>query len=862
MRRPFIRGAVRCALLGASILGLAAPVPVAAAAPAAQSAAVRFDIPVMDLAAALEVFGKQSGKEIIFDRAQAAGKRSTPVSGVYEPRQALSLLLGASGLSMRMANAQTFVVEPVGNGVAADEAATSPASDSIVVTGTRIKGVAPASPLIIVTSQDIHDSGQQSLGEVIRSLPVDYAGGQNPGVRYQTDNLANENTGGGSSINLRGLGADATLTLLNGHRLTYNGSSQAVDISMIPVDAVSSIQIVPDGASAIYGSDAVAGVANIILKRDYSGLTTTARLGGATSGGGFQQAYDAVTGSRWGGGGLLVAYEYGRQKPIRSDQRSYAEYLARPSTLIDAEHHHSILLTAHQDIAPGIALTIDGIYNRRSVAGAQNSSSAYSFEYSNPSTRYAISPTLKASLSSDWTLQINGFAGSDKTTNSVTLNLKPTGTPFYASSIHDKNSSRGAELNVEGGLLRIGGGDVRLALGAGYRKNEFSETFSTIPIAYRGSISSRYGFSEITIPIVSDVNSSEFLHRLTLSGAYRYEHYDVFGNIGTPKLGLVYSPSRDVNLKLSWGKSFKAPTLLQQFKEYQANLYPAASLGGTGLPANATVLAPYGGNPDLKPERAQTWSATVDAHPKQIPGLDFQITYFDVKYRDRVVVPLLPIGAALSNPIFSEFLTYNPTAAQLQAVIDRAPRGLQNYTGSAYDPSNVVAIANDIYINSAAQKIHGIDVFSAYTFEVLGGRANLSAQASWLAGRQQNSPSSPEIILAGTQFNPPHWRGRAGASWTGRQVTVSAFYNYIGPVSDTSSTPAVSGRSMQTVDLNLFLRPAAKVLKGVEIGLIAQNLFNAKPPFLRPANNTLIDYDSTNYSPVGRFLALSVRKAW
>src|SRR3546814_15686596 len=79
-------------------------------------------------------------------------------------------------------------------------------------------------------------------------------------------------------------------TLLNGHRLPYGGAFAGIDISAIPVAAVERLEIVPDGASAQYGSDAVAGVANIILRRDFEGLTTPARLGAASPGGQFQRS--------------------------------------------------------------------------------------------------------------------------------------------------------------------------------------------------------------------------------------------------------------------------------------------------------------------------------------------------------------------------------------------------------------------------------------------------------------------------------------------------------------------------------------------------------------------------------------------
>src|SRR3546814_4104538 len=92
-------------------------------------------------------------------------------------------------------------------------------------------------------------------------------------------NVVDQNITGGSALNLRGLGPDASLTLLNGHRMSYGGFSQAIDISAIPVEAVDRVEIVADGASAIYGSDAVGCVANVILKRDFDGVVLGVRYG-------------------------------------------------------------------------------------------------------------------------------------------------------------------------------------------------------------------------------------------------------------------------------------------------------------------------------------------------------------------------------------------------------------------------------------------------------------------------------------------------------------------------------------------------------------------------------------------------------
>src|SRR3546814_5940506 len=202
----------------------------------------------------------------------------------------------------------------------------------IVVTGSHIRGAAIASPVITVGRDSIDKAGQNDLGEVVRSIPQNFSGGQNPGIGTGGC-LANGNLYSSSQLNLRGLGPDATLTLLNGHRLPYGGAFAGIDISAIPVAAVERLEIVPDGASAQYGSDAVAGVANIILRRDFEGLTTTARLGAASSGGNFQQGADAVAGTGWSSGHVMLAYQFAKNTAITARQRDLAGSLPQGNDL-------------------------------------------------------------------------------------------------------------------------------------------------------------------------------------------------------------------------------------------------------------------------------------------------------------------------------------------------------------------------------------------------------------------------------------------------------------------------------------------------------------------------------------------------
>jgi iron complex outermembrane receptor protein len=153
--------------------------------------------------------------------------------------------------------------------------------ERVEVTGSNIKrtDTETVAPVEVITREDIARSGRPTIGEVLRALPV------NSGGSFNEQN-ANGFSPGSSGISLRGLGQKATLVLINGRRTANAGFAQSitdtfVDLNTIPSSAIERVEILKDGASAIYGSDAIAGVVNIILRKDFQGLEGT--IGGGRS---------------------------------------------------------------------------------------------------------------------------------------------------------------------------------------------------------------------------------------------------------------------------------------------------------------------------------------------------------------------------------------------------------------------------------------------------------------------------------------------------------------------------------------------------------------------------------------------------
>lgn len=836
-----------------------------------------YNIPAGDLKDALDAYARQSGRQIIYKADEARGTASKGARGNLSPQVALDALLVGTGFSAKQdvsGAVAVYRLDAEGKGVRPNGSVDATRAeetevDEIVVTGTRIRGAEAASPTIAITAAQVRQEGRTNLGEVIRDVPQNYRGGQNPGVLIGASGLANQNITGGSSLNLRGLGPDATLTLLNGRRLSYSGFVNAVDVLTVPIEALDRLEIVPDGASAIYGSDAVAGVANIIIKRDYDGFAATLRGGTTTDGGNREYQVSLTGGTTWQDGGFIAAYDRLDSNGVDVRDRSYlydpagVKGVLSPFSLFPALDSHSGLFSGHQRLGPNIEVSADGIYTtRRSVSRYLFPEAANDLE--TRTKTFAISPSLDVDLGANWTASLSGTYGTDKVKSRQSLTFKGQSRPS-TSEVCYCNSTKAIELAVQGSLLELAGGSLKLAAGGGYRRNDFAlrTILGSGASDVSGSRSSKFAYGELNVPLVSAAMGVAGIRRLTLSGALRHEDYGSIGAVTTPKLGAIYQPIEPLTIKGSWGRSFKAPTLSQQFTIGNGFLATAADFGSANLPPDAEVLFIGGGNQNLKPERAETWAMTASVRPVEVPSLEFEVTYFRVNYMDRVAEPFLDLFGALDNPIVAQFVNLSPTGPELQSAVDYAGSRLFNLTGG--DPLRAVAVLDGRNVNLAVDRVRGVDVSGSYRFKLAGGDAAIRGSASWLEGRRQLFSGQPSEQTVGIVYNPAKFQARAGVVWEKGQFDTSVFFNHVGSVlaTDTSGDPKRTD-TFSTFDFTLRYRTeqARSALAGLEVAFVVNNLFNQRPPLLDATAPGRVNLDSTNYSPLGRSLSLSVTKRW
>ncbi len=309
MKSTAIRRILIATLAGAALSGGLYPL---AAAQAQEPARHGFDIPAQDVAAALEEFGRQSGKAVMFNRDRLTGARSRPVRGSYSADQALGRLLAGTGLTFRAASANAFVVElPAAQEIS--EAREEPPAD-IVVTGSRIEraGFDQPTPTTVIGATEMRQSASSNLQHILNDQP------QVRASVIGANTVGNTNSGM-APVDLRGLGTDRTLTLLNGRRFVGQNN-----LNFVPLNMVERLEVVTGGASAAWGSGAVAGVVNIILKDDVEGISLGAETGISSRGDGQRYRFDGSFGTQFAGGSghFMAGVEYNRDKGLPPRSRN------------------------------------------------------------------------------------------------------------------------------------------------------------------------------------------------------------------------------------------------------------------------------------------------------------------------------------------------------------------------------------------------------------------------------------------------------------------------------------------------------------------------------------------------------------
>ena len=224
----------------------------------------------------------------------------------------------------------TSLMIAFGSGIAAVPAIAQQTLERVEITGSSIKRIdaETALPVQVITREQIQKTGATNVEQLLQTISaISSSGG------LTASSASGATTGGISAVSLRGLSSLRTLVLLNGRRIAPYGvgftqDSVSVDVNSIPLSAIERIEVLKDGASAIYGSDAIAGVINFILRQEFKGIEVTAEYGDTTQGGANFKRISGIAGfgdlasDRFN---VMIAGSYQKEGKLFGAQRSFAK---------------------------------------------------------------------------------------------------------------------------------------------------------------------------------------------------------------------------------------------------------------------------------------------------------------------------------------------------------------------------------------------------------------------------------------------------------------------------------------------------------------------------------------------------------
>lgn len=858
-------------------------------------------------------------------------------------------------------------------GSEASPASSTPSSmlSEVVVTGTLVPGVAPVgTDLITVNEADIAATGASTAGQVLQNVAQIDTFGLLPPAAF------NSPLGpGGYPPELRGL---PTLVLVNGNRTAGLGILQTTtDPDFIPPALIKSVQIVPDGASALYGSDAIGGVINFITKQSFNGLDFDARYGGADE---YHQGdINIAAGKTWSDASAYIAYSWSDNSDLLDRDRSYVQQISpqtgacapgtvteggvnyaipslvpgtmstcneyNNSTLFPAQHKQTVYAGVTKDFSDTVKAGAQAFYEQSSaenfddpngnseVGGATITSSNPYYEAVGPndtgtqqiSFSYApvfsgidstqideegISGFLTDDLGSSWQLRANSMF----TRNHVVADSFTTNTTAQAAALAGTTTATALDpydlaktnpsvlqgiladdfgistqqlwdnrLIAAGNLFKLPGGSVKLATGTELIWQNITTGVGVSPegthIYTDRKTYNRYveaAFGQLLVPIVGDSNALPAISALTLSVAGRFDHYSDFGSTENPQLGLTWKPVSWTSVRASWGTSFNAPSPTDtagavdgrvQVLPFSPFLAPGAS------PLNflrPTVLL-AGGNPNLKPQLATTYSFGGDIYPPVIPGLALHVTYYNVDFSNEITeVPFyLP---TLFQPAYAGAYILNPTEAQIVAradasglagIVTGAPSIASLYAPGAPTPYLFVDARR---LNLSSVKQDGLDFDVDYHRPAPFGSWSIGAGGTYLldqttqpvAGLPFTNTAQYSILEAGG-LTVGRLQLTATAGLTVGPVSSRLVYNYAGGYDIVPGSAGTQTRVGGFGVANLHLEydfQGGGALEHLSMYANINNMLNTSPPF----------YDAnpgyTNGGTLGRLIEIGVHKTF
>jgi iron complex outermembrane receptor protein len=818
--------------------------------------------------------------------------------------------ISPAALAMMLASNGTALAQAIAPAPSAPSDA--PAGGEIIVTGTRAIGVTAAesaAPIKLVGADAISHVGQPNLNQVLTQLVPSFTA-QSFGA--DTANIT-------LTASLRGLSPNETLILVDGKR--RHGSANlhvmasptqggaAPDLDFITPASIDHIEVLEDGASAQYGSDAIAGVINIILKKKEGGSVSVTggkyyAGDGATYSGSLNygwvsdRGYLNMTGfwrfhdfSQRGGSDIRVLDPATGQLPasvaqsptLASDYEALAGYPRVNRYQGDARSQLGVYsYNTGYNITDGVTFYSFGSIGYRKAESNENlrlpdyffigdydddvvNHPNFIFSRSGVSPQEAIREVdgsatggLKGSIGKlHWDLSTSYGEDRDSiyTRNSINASLF-FGTLASPTKFYD-GAFRASEWTSDLDLTYAFGDLATVAAGAEFRKNTYDISTGD-PNSYFGTGSQGFpGYSPTSAGDHGRHNSAVYgdvalnpVQGLKLDGAVRYEHYSDFGGKATWKATGRYDFTPEIAIRGTAATGFRAPTLAEEYYT-QVNVGPSAAFVQLAPNSAAAKLV---GIPNLKPEKSTNYSFGTVLRP--IPHLTLTVDAYQIRIRDRIV------GSAFIN---TKFANGNP-ADPVWAAID----------ASGYTIDNLPNTGIDAFLNGPTTRTRGVDFVASYNADFGNkGRATFTLSGAYNQTKivKQGNNSAQLIALNAASMSnqtffdaqldsflttaSPKWKIIGGVNWslgafevTARETFYSATKAVLNDSGGTYTPTRVSPAGLTDLELDYHITPRITLAAG------ANNLFDKRPnvdPYIggETASGGVILGAPLDYSPYG-----------
>ncbi|TBV02180.1 TonB-dependent receptor [Stutzerimonas kirkiae] len=712
----------------AILLGGAVLAPVASVAAPAQQQTQAFHVAAGSLGQVLLGVSRQSGQLISFDPALVQGRQAPAVQGELSVDQALERALRGSGLGFSrsadgiVVSASAALAGSVAAGTGALSQPLAPRLDNVIVTGTRSQertAASSLSPIDIISGDSLRSTGSEELGAVLARLV--------PSINFPRPSLVD-----GAELarpaQLRGLSPDQVLVLVNGKRrhtgafVNLGGAigrgSAPADLNAIPLSAVERIEVLRDGASARYGSDAIAGVINVILKQDAQGGSVSAKYGEYKDGDGAQRQVSANGGFELGENGFLnLTLEGGNNdytnragvdlRPASIGSTTYGQQVFRQGEPETEER--KLFLNGEYSLGDAAQLYAFGGYSKR-----KGETAAFYRASNNSGNIPALLPNgylplilgeledrslalgVRGELAGDWRYDLSlNYGRNEYELSTRTINRQyyddfgSTPFSFHNGTLSNEQKQVNLDLARDFELAWLPY-PLTVAFGAEYLHQNYELEAGDPASYYRNGSQGLAGFRDADAGDWSRHNVAQYLDletnltdKLGVSAALRHEDYSDFGSNVSGSLSGRYDFTPRVALRGSVSTGFRAPSLAQQHFTLTSSQLIGSTLEEAGtFPADSQVARLLGAE-ELKAEKSRNYSLGLVLNP--LDNLQVTADVYRIDIRDRITL--------------SSNLSLNPAAiAYLQA----NGVGNINYTTARY------------FNNAVDTRTKGLDLVASY----------------------------------------------------------------------------------------------------------------------------------------------------